>query len=799
MTSWTEVFRAKSRWGTTVALLTAGACAGTGTGAGSGVGASDSNVLGSSSTSTAGGSGGFDASLGGGSDSGVVNPSSVVIAPANPTVAVNIDANGVVTTQSVQFTATSGGNPVNVGWSVDQGGLATISSTGSFTATGASGGTLHVIAGVGQALVSTTVTIVVTRVQNGFTGTIDLTGAGGYGGVGGEGPGPNPGDTAIATLKQTPTADSARTWLYPYDGTVWPRGLLAPLLQWTQGAADATALAIHLQSKTYVYDGYFARPAALASTAPFVRHPIPQDVWQQATESTAGTDALAVSLVFLAGGSAVGPLSATWKVAPGILQGTVYYESYGTLLVTNSDTTASDGKYYGAAVLGIQPGATSPVVVAGTNTASGQPAGTGCRGCHSVAARGSRLVTQDGTCTGSNPSSCGWNYQQASAYNLQTPAETIVTMPATSPTTIDLGPFFYAGLSPDGQYALTNATNLSGYLNYTQLYQLSAGGAATELTTQGLPAPNAASQVQGATPAFSPDGKHVAMTHEAGTLGSLTGDGSHVVTMDFDPTVPSLANAKNVFSRPSSSDCLGFPSFMPTNDSLLVQLQLDPCLGSNTFGPSYVGTYKVHGEVWWTDVATATQHRLDALNGYRSDGSSYLPTNSTHTDDTKLNYEPTVNPAASGGYAWVVFTSRRLYGSVATIDPTMSDPRQYSYRTQVTTKKLWVAAIDLNATPGTDPSHPAFYLPAQELQAGNARGYWVLDPCRADGASCQSGDQCCGGYCQALGDGGSLICESKTTTCSLIGDKCTTASDCCDSTAQCIGGFCAFPSPPPPR
>jgi hypothetical protein len=55
--------------------------------------------------------------------------------------------------------------------------------------------------------------------------------------------------------------------------------------------------------------------------------------------------------------------------------------------------------------------------------------------------------------------------------------------------------------------------------------------------------------------------------------------------------------------------------------------------------------------------------------------------------------------------------------NVATQDPFLSDPRSYDPATSATTKKLWVAAIDLNAMPGTDPSHPAFYLPGQELLA----------------------------------------------------------------------------------
>jgi hypothetical protein len=208
----------------------------------------------------------------------------------------------------------------------------------------------------------------------------------------------------------------------------------------------------------------------------------------------------------------------------------------------------------------------------------------------------------------------------------------------------------------------------------------------------------------------------------------------------------------------------------------------------------------VRGEIWWTDLATATQHRLDALNGYNPDGTSYLPSGANnHSDDATLNYEPTVNPAPSGGYAWVIFTSRRMYGSVATIDPFSSDPRSYDYAHEVTTKKLWVAAIDLNAPVGTDPSHPAFYLPAQELQAGNARGFWVLNPCEPDGDSCSAGDQCCGGYCQPLGDGGSLVCGSATPTCAADGDKCVVSSQCCDTAAECIDGYCAEASPAPPR
>jgi hypothetical protein len=201
-------------------------------------------------------------------------------------------------------------------------------------------------------------------------------------------------------------------------------------------------------------------------------------------------------------------------------------------------------------------------------------------------------------------------------------------------------------------------------------------------------------------------------------------------------------------------------------------------------------------ELWWLDLKTKTAHPLDNLNGKNASG-TYLPTGpNAHDDDTTLNYEPTVNPVPSGGYAWVVFTSRRLYGNVATINPFYSDPRFHDLTSTATPKKLWVAAIDLNAPAGTDPSHPAFYLPAQELLAGNSRGYWVVDPCKGDASSCETGDECCGGFCRPGADGGALVCTATVPACAQEFEKCTTNADCCNSPAiQCINGRCAAPGP----
>ena len=108
-------------------------------------------------------------------------------------------------------------------------------------------------------------------------------------------------------------------------------------------------------------------------------------------------------------------------------------------------------------------------------------------------------------------------------------------------------------------------------------------------------------------------------------------------------------------------------------------------------------------------------------------------------------------------------------------------------------KKLWVAAIDLSPKPGEDPSHPPFYLPGQELRAGNMRAFWENDPCRQNGSSCETGNECCNGFCRDSGSG-SLVCGDKPAGCANEFEKCTTAADCCGSFA-CIGGRCATTGP----
>jgi hypothetical protein len=371
------------------------------------------------------------------------------------------------------------------------------------------------------------------------------------------------------------------------------------------------------------------------------------------------------------------------------------------------------------------------------------------------------------------------------------------------------GIFPWAGMTSDAAYALTNAVdpastnpsvkNASGGSATSSYWQLGATPASfTQLTAGGLPVGLAA-----AYPSFSPDDTMVAYVDATGATGDLAGHPIKVA--NYSVTAQSFTGIKTL-QTPASGNRIGYPVFLPDNSGVLFESQVRKSQSDSVL----VTQEGARSELWWVTMGGVAAP-LATLNG-KNGATSYLPVlgnnhgiagwsdprssySETGYDDTTLNYEPTVLPIVEGGYAWVVFTSRRAYGNELGSVPWNSWPPNYDTTNlaQAPVKKLWVAAIDLNAPPGTDPSHPAFYLPAQEILAGNSRGFWVLDPCQADGNACVTGDQCCNGYCEPNGDGGALVCSNTPPSANCAGaqEKCTSAVPCCDSTQMCINGFCA--------
>ncbi|HEX4515283.1 MAG TPA: hypothetical protein VH054_17170 [Polyangiaceae bacterium] len=689
-------------------------------------------------------------------------------------------------TPTIQFSALdTNKSPLTVAWSTDQAAIGTVTPSNgtqtTFVPSGAVGGVVNVNATYQQQTVSRKVLVKLQGSENGgcppsqiATSVAQLTLGGGVGGVGGEGCGVAITDAATQTALASPTNNGSAQSLafqYPYDKTVFPRGILAPLLQWSSVLGDADAIKIDLVTTggSFEWHGTFTRPQILSQTSgAFVRHPIPEDVWEMATNSAGmlvngQPDRLTVSITLAKGGQGYGPISETWSIAPGNFKGSVYYGAYGT----NYTTQFSCAGTMGAGTFAIKHGATSPTPITST---------TQCTQCHVVGANGSALITDYDTCPG-NGQDYDWSYDLK---NLGAPAN----LPATD------GLFTWGAISPQGSLYFSNSAqttpgslqpgDLEGATSTASgLYNL-PGGTAVVTPAQIASQLGLSSQLGASLPVFSPDGKHIAFNFFKGGPGvdKKSGDGKSIAVVDFDGK-STFSNLRTVYTPPSNSSCAGcaavWMSFTPTNDALVFELETHQSTGS-LFAETVGGN---RGELWWVDLATKTSRRLDGANG-----AGYLPTGANnHDDDTTLQYEPSIAPIASGGYVWIVFTSRRLYGSVATIDP-WTAPAQSN--TSPLLKKLWVAAFDLDATPGTDASHPAFYLPAQDLLTVNARAYWVLDPCEANGSSCESGDECCGGHCGTSGDGGALVCGTSGT-CGGEGDTCTSSSNCCNG-LQCVGG-----------
>lgn len=507
-----------------------------------------------------------------------------------------------------------------------------------------------------------------------------------------------------SALEKGGNGDASFRFVYPYDKTVFARGLLPPTLQFE--GTSASAVYVHITGGSYDYKGWFKGSNPL-------RVPLPAKAWEAMTLAAGAKESIQVSVTKLANGKVAGPITESWTVAQGSLKGTIYYETYGSPLA---------GGPLSVGIMRLDPGAAIPTVVK-----------SGCGNtCHTASADGSTMV-----------SSTGFVLNSVS-YDLKKGAATIKLQPDQS--------FTYGGLYPDGKFLMssTNYRTWSGLPS--RLYDTKTG---TKLSV-----PSWDTKVtNGGTPAFSPDGKAIVFNHED------TGMGHTLATMAFEKQGLVFSNLQDIAQDPNY--ILGWPAFTPDGKRVVYQAGTKENFETND---------GAKGDLFLVSPVTKKPQRLDRLDGYAGNG-SYLPAN-----DPQLNFAPTVLPVAVGGYFWVIFTSHRSYGNTL---PSLDNNGQNG--------KLWVAAIDIDATDGIDPSHPAFYLEGQELTANNLRGFWVLSPCKEVGQGCKTGDECCGGFCYEVD--GKVQCQPKPDGCAKEFEKCATAKDCCDPGAECINGFCAVPAP----
>jgi hypothetical protein len=562
-----------------------------------------------------------------------------------------------------------------------------------------------------------------------------------------------PGSLSLAnvTSLQSASANSASLkWLYPYDATIFPGGLASPVLQWSQtGTPDGVYLRMH--SNLYDYKGCFK-----GSNPPELK--VPEIEWATAYAQSHGKgDPLTVELSTISGSTVSGAIKESWTFAKGSLAGIVYYNTYGSMIVPGQ---AAGGN---GAVMKIQNGQPQAFLYTSTGVSPFGP----CVSCHALSSNGSVLVAQQHFYPGSDP----LNGKGSMSFDLTKTAKPDPTMPMTSTLNDDWG---FSAVYPDGSILLTSGE--PGDSTTTPLFPGASGNnpamigpkrAAMYDIKTGNTIPFTGLTTQYAMmPMFSPDGLHVAYT---AAPDPDAGVGAHTLTvMDFNYATKTFSNPVTVYH--DNTNYPGWPFFTPDSKSVIFALgntnkfaSEEPPLPTPTSSQLYIVL-----------AAGGAAHRLDSTSGLDPTGNDYLP---SPKDDYDLDFYPTVNPISAGGYFWAYFTSRRSYGNLYAKGPG-----------DVGSKSIWVSAIDINAPPGTDPSHPAFYLPGQELGSGNLRAFAVLAPCKGDGVGCESGLDCCNGTCTTGKCG-------PPQACAATNDRCTPTVPCCLATDRCIGGYCGVAPP----
>lgn len=687
------------------------ACGGDGnSAAGSGAGGGqnpDGGVTGGNGGAGGGDGGGFVITGGG--------EQKLVIAPLDPV----LDVAGQPKTLPFTAKLSDGSKPSAVDWFLDDVTVGTVATDGVFTSGGFVAGKAKVTVKSGMLEASTTVTVRVKIVDNGAGISVD----------------------DMTKLTTGGSADPGFKWLYPYDRTIFPRGLAAPNLQFP-GATDAMRIKITVGD--FDYEGYFG-----ASSPSRVE--LPADVWKGLTKSAAAGQDVVVQATKLVGGAATGPSTESWRIAQGNLTGIIYYNTYVS------------PKANGGAVMRIKPGSDAEVLIGGCNV------------CHSVSAQGNVLAAGVAWTNG--------NPLDSATYDLTPDGN------ATQRALDDDGrKYSFGGLTPDGTWMISSGVPAAGSPvrglagDYpSQLFDTKTGAM--------VDAPSFTNAVKYAlTPAFSPDGKRLAFSWYDASPGQTIA----VMDVDLAQSPPAFLPPTSVYTAPTG--VAAWPSFTPDGSALLFH-------EGERFDTAGYGGTPSYGDVHLLDVANKTLNKLNALNGYDANGQFYLPYGAA--EEEHLDYEPTILPVPVGGYYWVFFTSRRAYGNTISPGGTVPDGDNKwgklinGAEYPSPRKKIWVAAIDIDWQGKPDPSHPAFYLPGQELEAGNMRAFAALEPCKDLGQACESAASCCNGnVCRPAdvnGDGVTeLVCVMPPMNeCAQEGESCQTSANCCNAGSECIANRCA--------
>ena len=550
-----------------------------------GFGGSSGAAAGGSSGSGAGDGGGggldFDASMG-----------TLTIDP--PTATITITDKGI--SASEQFSAKLGnGTTVNPTWLLSNYALGTIDPNGLYTTNGFVAGVIQVKATYQTLDATAQLTVKVDIREDVTSGPMD--------------PGPDPSNKPGL---DSPGADPAVKLLYPYNETMFPRGLRSPVFQFAPGATPPTDAKLTLKSTHFSWSGYakVADPARPQLTPP-------QDVWDAALISASG-QSIDVEVATAAAGKGFGPATSKINVAQGRLKGAVYYMTY----------EAPNGLY------SVRPSGQQPA----------DHIAPGCIVCHAVSANGKRLSTgaELGGPTG------GW-YDIDKNYK--------VTQRSGSPASLNTSNsrgLAFAAFTPDGKYVARSEPSFEGGADLKAWKLNDATSTLDPADVVGM-----GTGISALLPAFSSDGKRFGFV-SGGAMNQPGTKGKSVTVMDVaindamgtNGTL-TFSNAKVVLDNGATGETCKYPTFLPDSDELILQ-EGDPSPNFQgmlaTYTAAGYGTAK--GRLFLVRSSAGEHIELKRLN------SGNVPADETH------NYEPFALPEPAAGYHWVVFTSIREYGNI---------------------------------------------------------------------------------------------------------------------------------------
>lgn len=626
-------------------------------------------------------------------------------------------------------------------------------------------------------------------------------------------------DTAMAGLDPA-TLDGLRAGgasctanlLYPYEGTVFPAGLISPPFMWA-GASDAAYVRVGYEASDVVDYQFATGPSSPGELR------IPQDKWEQIA-ARAGTTSLVVKLSVKTGGT-ISTCERRVRIARGNMVGALYYNTY------NHPSSGGVG-----AVLRLTLGQPEPQVY--LTELLGVPPFGPCISCHSVSSNGSTLAA----------SSHLYFPASFSARSYRTGAD------PQPPQMADIQDATFGAITPDGSRILRMGNpdctqGANAFPRAKNNFPLALGptqASMIDMTNgQSVNASGLDKDHYMWMPQFSPDGRHVVF-NDAKPDGNGGTDRRELAVMDYDPTTGAFSNRRTIVSKaalnaqgvvdPSldyqpnpvalaqlggliggvygadqcmsstspdvaaipGGSCTGpcypaWPFFTPDGKGVVFSLVSEP-----DFAVAFPGRDQASkSELWYVDLPSGKMMRMANANKGLKDG------------DAIANYYPTVLPVAVGGYFWVFWTSTRDFGHRNLDAPATAVASDVifgsSSASQAFRKRIWVGAI--RQSPGgelaggidSDPSTPGFYLEGQS-ETGNTRGFAALNPCMPSGSECTSGLDCCTGYCNVMDGAATGQCGEKIS-CAKTNEKCSTDSDCCPPAEgqpqnMCIGGFCNF-------